>query len=268
MRKKKWLSNDINKTKMKNRPYKVTRWNISVKGMRKMCVDFRLYKLFGCIFHVRQSAVLTIDTQWSCFCFDFLCVYRLSLYDSASRLLSLRLQETKIKTNSPWHKLRWRRLNNHCLCRFIVIVIKSCTLLFGWRCCFLLARSFFLAIDIIFSDGFFSVYVRVIRFLCDCFDFFSFYFSRFDARWIIFDCMPFSCCFFCVMFCFALILALTMRWVICSSCFMFHGILVGRVPNENPKASAFLLGLVYLFWPDFHFVLCLFWNWLFFFFLL
>lgn len=170
MRKKKWLSNDINKTKMKNRPYKVTRWNISVKGMREMCVDSRLYN--GCIFHVRQSAVLTIDKQWSCFCFDFLCVYRLSLYDSASRLLSLHLQETKIKTNSPWHKLRWRRLNNHCLCRFIVIVIKSCTLLFGWRCCFLLARSFFLAIDIIFSDGFFSVYVRVIRFLCDCFDFF------------------------------------------------------------------------------------------------
>lgn len=252
---------------MKNRPYKVTRWNISVKGMGEMCVDFRFYKLFGCIFHVRQSAVLTIDTQWSCFCCDFF-VYRLSLDDFASRLFSLHLQGTKIKTNSPWHKLRWRRLNNHCLCRFIVIVIKSCTLLFVWRCCFLLARSFFLAIDIIFFRWFFFLYMFV------SFDFFVivliffFCFSHFDARWIIFDCMPFSSCFFCVMFCFALIFALTMRWVICSSCFMFHRISVGRVPNENPKASAFLLGLVYLFWPDFHFVLCLFWNWLFFFFLL
>lgn len=69
------------------------------------------------------------------------------------------LQWIEIKTNSHWHKLRWRRLNNHCLCRLSLL---SSRVLF--QC---------------FWSLMFSLPLNLAAFLCVCvYSFFRLLFSR------------------------------------------------------------------------------------------
>lgn len=91
--------------------------------------------------------------------------------------------ETKIKTNSRWHKLRWRRLNNHCLCRY------------RYRCCHQECSVLcvcFLCLSLSIS----RLPIRFSRFV----DFFFVVVCRCVVMWLLFflfrgwDCFSSFCC--------------------------------------------------------------------------
>lgn len=159
-----------------------------------------------------------------------------------------------------------RTLNSHCLCHFIVIVIKSAqyaviwsTLLLFLACSFLpLILSFlwmtfysFVSFDFFVSFFLVAIFSMLGSVLIVCLSVLFFF--------VVWMCLFLDCfALFCIDCSFYHCMA------ICFSNFVFsYRGMFGRVPNEKAKVSAFLSRLDVFALAWFSFRLCLFWNWFF-----
>lgn len=156
----------------------------------------------------------------------------------------------KIKTNSRWHKLCWRRLNNHCLCRYrcchrersvLLRLVDDAFVSFNLFPCSTAPAAIVVVVIIVvifamfFSFPPFTEIVSVL--LLYAFEFFSAFISR----------QFFFPLYVCVCVCGYLII-------------LFHGAYhIGRVPNEMEwNANAFIGLVVFVFaWFPFSFLFTL-----------
>lgn len=150
-----------------------------------------------------------------------------------------------------------RRLNSHCLCPFIVIVIKSAqyaviwsTLLLSLACSFLplilsfLWMTFYSFVSFDFFVSFFLVAIfsmlGSVLIVCLSVLFFS-----------LCECV----CFWIVLHYFALIVAFTIAWLFVFRILYFRIEVCSVVCRmKKQKQVHFYRGWMYLLWPGFHFV--------------